>query len=469
MFKGPKGLYISKKGELVPNYSLIYDKEHQNKWATYLSKWIKTWSIINKGKKSPSTVAIDSIQDTFADLVKLKLVGAFKKDSQFKTSPSFFSQFYKNSQFLYFQNSVIGDAYLSLLNCYFKAYYGEYNYKSMCTYLNKNFRIDKVQVEKTLNLNAIKTQDNQVKLLRKNSNLKSQLKNGRMLSRSEKKGSFRTSLKKNKNFPSLKQYNSLLSSESQEDLSEYLKSVRHFKHLSHYVKYTIRKQEQKNQHFNPILKGKEKAPPSRGFNILNGFHPPTDSKFHSIKDMKPSGITHEDKEPDVSKKSIQKKESNNFSYTYFEKKPKKERIPDLNNIQGALDSTEEQEQSQRPDSSRLKHPNSLVGLENLIDQNDTAILPMKGATKKMTRYPSIQSLQSSPQHRRVKLDFRFEKNTILEKTHEETPQGSNRKRFTVPNSNRMTNFSSKTNLIRKFSNLPQTKSQFRHPEQLLRL
>ena len=81
MFKGPTGFYTTKKGEFVPNYSLMFDPDHQKKWSNYLHKWIKTWSIINKGKKNPCTAALDSIKETFADLVKLKLVEVFKKDS----------------------------------------------------------------------------------------------------------------------------------------------------------------------------------------------------------------------------------------------------------------------------------------------------------------------------------------------------------------------------------------------------
>ena len=55
---------------------------------------------------------------------------------------------------------MIGDAYLSLVNCYSKAYYDEYNQKLMCTYLNKFFRSDKVKVVDTLVLNEVKTYTN---------------------------------------------------------------------------------------------------------------------------------------------------------------------------------------------------------------------------------------------------------------------------------------------------------------------
>ena len=103
--QGSEGFYTTRKGEFVPNYSLMFEKSHQKKWSGYLNKWIKTWSLINKGKKNPCTVQIDLNKEIFADLVKLKLVEVFKKDSKFKTSPSFFSQFYKSSQYLYFQVS----------------------------------------------------------------------------------------------------------------------------------------------------------------------------------------------------------------------------------------------------------------------------------------------------------------------------------------------------------------------------
>jgi len=94
MFKGKKGYFITRKGEFVPNYSLMFDSDHQKKWNGYIVKWIKTWGVFNKGKKNPSTVMFEANKEVFADLVKLKLVEVFKKDSGFKTSPSFFGHYY---------------------------------------------------------------------------------------------------------------------------------------------------------------------------------------------------------------------------------------------------------------------------------------------------------------------------------------------------------------------------------------
>lgn len=61
-------------------------------------------------------------------------------------------KFYGQSQFAYFQDSVVADAYMSLLNCYYKAYFNEHSLKCMCSYLQRYFKVDKVEREENLTL-----------------------------------------------------------------------------------------------------------------------------------------------------------------------------------------------------------------------------------------------------------------------------------------------------------------------------
>lgn len=103
-------------------------------------------------------------------------------------------------------------------------------------------------------------------------------------SRSSKKGSPKK-MKDGSLFMKFKKFNKVLTVNKTSDVDEYMKSIRNFKHLNHYVKFHKRKQEKmrsrnmalenfKNQSMEKFTSINDfpKNSTSRGFNILDGFN-----------------------------------------------------------------------------------------------------------------------------------------------------------------------------------------------------
>ena len=110
------GLEQTRKGDLIPEFGILYQDSIQEKWARISDKWLRLWHMYTKGKKNMVSLNIEFCKFVYKNLAKAKLIKNFQANRGFSGQPCLFKRIYGYEVTSYFPVSILLEKIYILLN-----------------------------------------------------------------------------------------------------------------------------------------------------------------------------------------------------------------------------------------------------------------------------------------------------------------------------------------------------------------
>ena len=98
------GIEETRKGDLLPNFVIIYEDKFQSKWQKICQKFAKLFHHLMKGKKSPTCLNLEFNKFVMKNLVRRKLFKNLRTHTPtLSMTPMYFKRFYGYELTSFFQ------------------------------------------------------------------------------------------------------------------------------------------------------------------------------------------------------------------------------------------------------------------------------------------------------------------------------------------------------------------------------